>query len=177
MSAKKSGGVDYGALVAKSRQTMQRQVTGTAEPETPAAEAQPIREAQPAESAAASAGNQDAAPAAEISEPSEPAAEPQAAQAETLPEPAESANLTDDQPEGLQFDVTLYPERTGRRRRGRPVNIQVRVPFTTRVRADVRKKINIGAATYDVKPSDIIDALVDQFWDALDWDKVGVDRH
>lgn len=68
------------------------------------------------------------------------------------------------------------PEPEQKRGRGRPANEQERVPFTTRVRADVRKKINIGAATYDVKPSDIIDALVDQFYDELDWDKVGADR-
>lgn len=61
-------------------------------------------------------------------------------------------------------------------RRGRPSNQQERVPFTTRVRADVRKTINVGAAAHDVKPSDVIDALVDQFFDTLDWNKVGTDR-
>lgn len=61
-------------------------------------------------------------------------------------------------------------------KRGRPPMEQERVPFTTRVRADVRKQINIAAATYDVKPSDIVDALYDQFFDKLDWDQVGKNR-
>ena len=75
-------------------------------------------------------------------------------------------------PTALKSDSEPAPKRG----RGRPASEQDRVAFTTRVRADVRKKINIGAATYDVKPSDIIDALVDQFFDSLDWDKVGADR-
>ena len=59
---------------------------------------------------------------------------------------------------------------------GRPHNVQERSAFTTRVRTDVKQKIKMEAARYDVKPSDVIDALVDQYLESLDWNKVGKAR-
>ena len=84
---------------------------------------------------------------------------------------------TDPQPETVSESAVPATEPSDAKpKRGRPSIQQEWVPFTTRVRADVRKTINVGAATHDVKPSDIIDALVDQFFDTLDWNKVGADR-
>ena len=48
-----------------------------------------------------------------------------------------------------------------------------RAPLTIRLRSDVRKKIKVLAAQNDVLPSDVIDALVDQFADRIDWGRAG----
>lgn len=56
---------------------------------------------------------------------------------------------------------------------GRPRTAQGRVVFTIKPRADVRKKIKALAVEHDCTSSDIVDALVDQLIDNLNWDQVG----
>lgn len=55
---------------------------------------------------------------------------------------------------------------------GRPRK-EEREPFTVRVKPETRKRLKISAVTHDVNPSEVIDALVDQFFEYIDWSQVG----
>lgn len=56
---------------------------------------------------------------------------------------------------------------------GRPRTADNRVAFTLKVKKDVRKALKQAALDHDCTASDIVDALVEQCMDTLDWNVVG----